>query len=161
MAERFKVRTSTIQDIVSVESEREKFDKLTSSAYFKTGVEMTTRTGNNPRMENILYAWFMLESTKRKITNQIIKEKALEIHSIVNENTKPFKASDAWIHGFKLRFNIDLVAHQMERRTNATCRDIAPTEKLIALEISPAKYELKSDRSPVSEVSFFFFRRKL
>lgn len=49
-------------------------------------------------MENILYAWFMLESTKRKITNQIIKEKALEIHSIVNENTKPFKASDAGIH---------------------------------------------------------------
>lgn len=82
MAERFRV---SLQDIVSVESERDKIDELTCSDYFKAGEAMDTRTGNSPRMENILYAWFMRESKTHKITNQIIKEKALEIHRIVND----------------------------------------------------------------------------
>lgn len=158
IAERFGVG---MPDIVKIEIERPKIHELVTSAYFNAGEEMPLRNGKNPRLENILYAWFMQESTTRWLTNRIIRYKALEIHAILNENSKPFKASEGWMTAFKARYKIDMMAHYRERATvgrQNVANNYSTTEKLVALEITPVETEFQPDQSPIFEVSFICFK---
>lgn len=94
-------------EIVETEAERAAISELVCSSYFDAAELMAQRSSLNPRMENILYMWYMTESKMHWVTNKNIRHKALELNRIVSENTRPFKASSKWCVAFKNRYSID------------------------------------------------------
>lgn len=94
-------------DIVETENERAAIAELVCSSYFQAAEEMPYRHSLNPRMENILYKWYMTEARERSVINKNIRGKALELNRIVSENARPFKASSKWCVAFKNRFSIN------------------------------------------------------
>lgn len=58
-------------------------------------------------MEFFLYQWFLNQRAKQTfITKDMVKEKALRFHKILQSSGSEFKASDAWLNGFKKRYSI-------------------------------------------------------
>lgn len=96
-----------LSEIVETENEKAAIAELVCSSYFEAAELMPYRSSLNPRMENILYKWYMTESKVRSVINKNIRDKALELNRIVSENTRPFKASSKWCVAFKKRYGIN------------------------------------------------------
>lgn len=99
----------SLSEIVRIKLDEAAIDALVNSSYFQVGESMSYRPGQSPRMQNILYAWYVAETKKRTLSNREICNKALEINKIVRENTKVFKATIPWCTVFKKRFNLNTI----------------------------------------------------
>lgn len=96
-----------LSEILKIKIDESKINALVNSSYFQAGESMSHRTGQSPRMQNILYAWYVAETKVRTVPNREICDKALEINKIVRENAKAFKATNSWCIVFKKRFNLN------------------------------------------------------
>lgn len=76
--------------------------------YFNISQHFEMRRGIYPRMENVLYCWFI---EQENVSNVALSEKAKAILSILNErptlkNSSVFTASNNWIKLFKARYGL-------------------------------------------------------
>ncbi|XP_049306995.1 jerky protein homolog-like [Bactrocera dorsalis] len=70
----------------------------------------TLRKGEYPRMEKMLYKWFIAQRNKNcPVTGEMLKKKAMKLHADFKEKEGSFHASPGWLSGFKTRFGIRLL----------------------------------------------------
>lgn len=75
--------------------------------YYIKSQDLPLRSGNYPRMENVLFCWL---NDRNNVSNVALGRKALEIVEFLNEepirNTPTFTGSNYWANSFKMRYNI-------------------------------------------------------
>lgn len=106
-AARYSVSIEQIMDIVS---KGDDILKMFKSACYQNALQMPIKKGKFPRMENVLYQWYLQQPARPKVTVKILTEKAIEIMRVLDETTASgaFRGSSTWMTGFKTRFNIEM-----------------------------------------------------
>lgn len=102
----------TVYDIIK---NKEKVERFIKSVANEPGNRKTTKTAENPKVEDALYAWFHQQRERHApISGEILKEKAKFFYEEI-ENKQDFHASDGWLKNFKSRFGIRLLQISGER----------------------------------------------
>lgn len=105
MAKRYNVHITQIMNLIE---RKDEILLMNASAWYQNALEMPLKTGKYPKMENILYQWYIAQPKEIKIINSALIDKAKQIITIINEPfVDNFRASSTWLNGFKRRFNID------------------------------------------------------
>lgn len=98
----------SINQILWIEKNKYSIWELYQSEYYKMAEKMAPSRGIFPYMENILYQWYLKQSTH--VTNGQFLDKARSIIAITEEKQKkggrPFVGTSSWVRAFKKRYNI-------------------------------------------------------
>lgn len=113
LAAEYNVGRATIYDINKNRKRIEHYVNIAAAASGTTS-RQTLRAGKYRRMEDELYVWFLKERSKRTLTGDTIKLKALEIQEKFDKNND-FQASDGWLLKFKARYGL----HSLSIEENA------------------------------------------
>lgn len=93
----------TIYDIIK---NKEKVEKFMKSVANESGSRKTTKSAENPKVEDALYAWFHQQRERHApISGDILKQKAKFFYEEITKK-QDFNASDGWLKNFKSRFGI-------------------------------------------------------
>lgn len=85
-------------------------------------------------MEFFLYQWFLNQRAEQTfITKDMVKENALRFHKMLQPSGSEFKASDAWLNGFKKRYSITkrIGTIKCTKRGRKSGIDVVPTHPKI------------------------------
>lgn len=108
----YGVGRATVHDI------RKNSDKIKS--FCKTNENLkskrqTLKFGENPKVDESLYAWFLQERDRHTpISGEILKEKARDFYRKITKKDD-FQASEGWLHKFKQRYGIRLLSTTGEK----------------------------------------------
>lgn len=105
MVQRYCVSVDQINDIVL---KRDEILRMFKSACYRNALQMPLGRGKYPKMENVLYQWYLEQPKKSRITRKMFAEKAIQILRVIGEPVKrTFCGSSVWMVAFKRRFNIE------------------------------------------------------
>lgn len=107
--EKYKISEDCLLEIVA---QKRKLVELVNSSYYGEAASMKLLNCMYPRMENILYCWYLLQN--KMFSVQALATKAKEILELTAEtpawayrnNSTVFKGSKNWAYAFKTRYNI-------------------------------------------------------
>lgn len=120
------------------------------------GKKKTLRKGELPRMEKMLYKWFIKQRSRNvPIGSNMIKAKAKEIHQRIKENNGLFNASDGWLQNFKNRFGIRFIKISGEKLSSQP-ELVQPFKDLLAAKIG--ELELSKDQIYNADESGLFYK---
>lgn len=101
LGKKYDVAKSTI---CSINKKKTAITKCVNNTFCGPGKRKTLHTSELPIMEQNLYKWFIhMRNKNLPVSELILKAKAVEIHSKINENGRDFNASDGWLQKFKKR----------------------------------------------------------
>jgi len=108
MSEISRAHQISPNQILLIASKEQSICELIRSEYFKLAEKMPLKNGTYPRMENILYQWYLKNPGNYKSAEYV--EKARNILSITEEKpirgSRMFVGTATWTSGFKKRYDI-------------------------------------------------------
>lgn len=100
----YKLHKSSVYRIIKQENSLKKFVRTTECG---PGKRCTLKKAEYPRMEKMLYKWFVKQRGKNvPISAEILRSKASHLYSKIYQTNSGFNASEGWLKKFKRRHGI-------------------------------------------------------
>lgn len=116
LCQEYNVHKSTI---TRIKQNKSKLIKFVSNAESGPGKRAVIRACEYPRMEKALYKWFLKQRERNlPVSAEILKSKAKQLHTKIQEKPGNFHASNGWCSNFKKRHGIRMLKICGEKLSN-------------------------------------------